>query len=262
MLSAAIRCAVHGSTVLLLTTLAPGCRSDREAAVSASPSEETTALQIPTGHFAGTVTETMDAGTYTYVKLEKNGELVWAAGPQTAVAVGDELAVELAMPMPDFESPTIGRKFDTLYFVTAFGDPNGVPADPHAGIPGFGAGRRGEGTGDPAAGRPAVDPVEKPTGGYRIADVWARRKELAGGNVAVRGKVVKYNANILGVNWVHIQDGSGDAMAGTHDLTVTTSDKVALGDIVTVRGRLATDQDFGAGYTYELLIEKAKVTSE
>lgn len=35
---------------------------------------------------------------------------------------------------------------------------------------------------------------------------------------------------------------------------------MAVGDIVTVTGTVAIDRDFGAGYTYALMLEDATVT--
>ena len=64
----------------------------------------------------------------------------------------------------------------------------------------------------------------------------------------------------MGRNWIHIQDGSGSE--GSNDLTVTTEDMAKIGDLVVIRGTLKTDQDFGHGYSYDLLIEQAKVDIE
>jgi hypothetical protein len=75
----------------------------------------------------------------------------------------------------------------------------------------------------------------------------------------VRGKVVKVSPNIMKVNFVHIQDGSGDAKAGTHNLVVTTDDLPKVGDIVTVTGKVAANKDFGYGYKYEVILEEAKI---
>jgi len=76
----------------------------------------------------------------------------------------------------------------------------------------------------------------------------------------VRGQVVKFTPNIMGTNWVHIQDGTGSG--ATADLTVTTSAVVATGDLVVVEGSLTVNKDFGAGYKYDAIIEGAKVTKE
>jgi hypothetical protein len=68
---------------------------------------------------------------------------------------------------------------------------------------------------------------------------------------------VKYNAGIMGKNWIHLRDGSGVATDNTNDVLVTTTTQAKLGDIVTVTGVVRTDKDFGSGYSYKVLIEEA-----
>ncbi|MGB8144543.1 MAG: hypothetical protein WCF05_05120 [Chromatiaceae bacterium] len=93
-----------------------------------------------------------------------------------------------------------------------------------------------------------------------IADIYKEKAELAGKPVKLQGKVVKVNNNIMNRNFLHLQDGSGDPAAGTNDLTITSGDTAAMGDTVTVTGTLAVDLDFGSGYKYPLLLEKATIT--
>lgn len=90
-----------------------------------------------------------------------------------------------------------------------------------------------------------------------VAEVMTRSDELRDQTVLVRGKVVKYNAQILGRNWVHLRDGTGSALDNTNDLLVTTADEAGIGDVVTAKGVVRTDMDFGAGYAYKVLIEEA-----
>ena len=80
--------------------------------------------------------------------------------------------------------------------------------------------------------------------------------------VLVRGKVVKYNAGIMGKNWVHLRDGSGSAADNTNDVLVTTANQAKVGDVVTVKGIVHTNKDFGAGYAYKVLIEEATLQSQ
>ena len=75
--------------------------------------------------------------------------------------------------------------------------------------------------------------------------------------VRVRGKIVKYNAGIMGKNWIHLRDGSGVAADDSHDVLVTTTARAKLGDVVTVVGVVHTNQDLGSGYFYKVLIEEA-----
>lgn len=103
--------------------------------------------------------------------------------------------------------------------------------------------------------------VEKAAGenACNVQEIFSKSKELAGKNVQVRGKVVKYNPGIMGKNWIHIQDGSGDPMQNTHDLVATSAEEAVVGEVVIVQGRLAANKDFGAGYTYVAIIEEAKI---
>lgn len=93
-----------------------------------------------------------------------------------------------------------------------------------------------------------------------IADLYKEKVELAGKPVKLQGKVVKVNNNIMNRNFLHLQDGSGDPALGTNDVTITSDDTAAMGDTVTVTGTLVVDLDFGAGYKYPLLVEKASIT--
>ena len=93
-----------------------------------------------------------------------------------------------------------------------------------------------------------------------VGDVYAGQDSLGGKEVAVRGKVVKFSAQIMGKNWVHVQDGTGQA--GSNDLTVTTADNAKVGDTVLVTGKITLKKDFGMGYKYDLIIEDGKVKVE
>jgi len=90
-------------------------------------------------------------------------------------------------------------------------------------------------------------------GCIKISDLFADMKSNNEKEIKVTGKVVKFNAEIMGKNWVHIQDGT--EFEGKYDLTITTSEIVNVGDIVTIKGTIALDRDFGYGYKYDILLE-------
>jgi hypothetical protein len=92
-----------------------------------------------------------------------------------------------------------------------------------------------------------------------VAEVFAQRTALKEKPVTIRGKVVKYNEGIMGRNWIHIRDGSGTA-GKDNDLTVTTTEKASVGDVVLVTGTVRVEKDFGAGYSYPVIIEDAKLS--
>ena len=83
-----------------------------------------------------------------------------------------------------------------------------------------------------------IDPMAAPSGGMTIADLWSRRQSLAGKSVTVHGRVVKFNAGILGRNWIHLQDGTGKPADNSNDITVTAPEGVVVkvGDTITATG--------------------------
>ncbi|MBI5107718.1 MAG: hypothetical protein HZA62_03145 [Rhodocyclales bacterium] len=93
-----------------------------------------------------------------------------------------------------------------------------------------------------------------------VAALNQNKAGLAGKTVSAQGKVVKVNNGIMGRNFVHVQDGSGDAAKGTNNLIVTSKQTANVGDQVTVSGVVVVNRDFGAGYSYPLLIEEASIT--
>jgi hypothetical protein len=109
----------------------------------------------------------------------------------------------------------------------------------------------------PAKTAPDLTGIKRAENGQTVEEVITGKTKFAGKSVAIRARVVKYNAQILGKNWLHIRDGSGGP--GTNDLTITTSATVKVGDLVLVTGKLGTDRDFGSGYKYPLIIEDATV---
>lgn len=221
---------------------------------------------VPVAGVTGRVVETMDAATYTYVLVDDGTRQVWAAGPKTAVAVGDRVALPPGMVMRNFASKSLGRTFDEIYFVGALRVVKGEAAQPldaplraHGGAEAPAGAAAGAPHGA-AAAPPAVDlaGIAKAEGGQTVAEILAGKAENAGKPVAVRARVVKFTPAVMGRNWLHVQDGSGAA----GDLTVTTSASAKVGDTVLVRGTLATDRDFGSGYRYDVIVEDAAVTVE
>jgi len=70
---------------------------------------------------------------------------------------------------------------------------------------------------------------------------------------------MKVSSGIMNRNWIHLQDGSGSHQTGDNDLVVTADAIPSVGDIVTVKGIMLKDKDFGSGYKYNVMVEKAEV---
>lgn len=91
-----------------------------------------------------------------------------------------------------------------------------------------------------------------------VAAVNQNKAALAGKTIRVKGKVVKVNNDIMDRNFVHVQDGTGDA--DNNNLIVTSKQTAKIGDQVTISGVVVVNRDFGSGYSYPLLIEDASIT--
>lgn len=243
---------------LTAVSLAAGCKKEEAPKTVAQPQPAVgQSAQPAAGGKSGSVVETMNSGGYTYVLVDTGAEKVWAAAPEFAVKVGDPVAIPEGMPMTNYHSKTLNRDFDLVYFVDGImvGDQMAAP----------GAAKMPEGHPPMTAQSAAQNGVDlsgikKVEGGQTVSDVFADKAKLAGKDVKVRGKVVKFSPAIMGKNWIHLQDGTG--AAGTNDLTITTSETANVGDTVVVAGKLTTDKDFGYGYKYDVILEDAKITVE
>jgi len=207
---------------------------------------------------SGTVVETMNTGGYTYVCLEKAGKKTWVAVPEMKVTVGAKMSFQPGQVMPNFQSKSLNRTFDSIVFSGGVAQSGSMPT----GHPDLSASpQSASGSKSQVGTKDKTIKVEKAQGpnGYTVAEVYAKRAELDKKTVSVRGKVVKVSQGIMGKNWIHLQDGSGDQKKGTHNLVATTLELPSVGDIVTVSGTFAKDRDFGAGYLYQAIIEDAKV---
>lgn len=206
----------------------------------------------------GEVLEVREAPPYTYLRLKTEAGETWAAVTAVPVKKGAQVTVVNTLVMQDFESKALKRKFDKVVFGT-LGDPNApaaaaapTQASPH------GAGGMMPA---PKAGVATVGKVAKASGSdaRTVEEVIAGKTGLKDKSVSVRAQVVRVNNGIMGKNWIHVQDGSGKAAAGTHDILVTSKDTVAVGDIVTVKGTVRTEVKIGQGYDYAVLIEDASI---
>ena len=215
------------------------------------------ATPVPEGMIRGTVLETMDAAGYTYMLLDTAAGQRWVATQQTPVAVGDVVQTIQGMAMQQFTSESLNRTFEVIYFSGALQNLSATTLP--AGHPATAMPPDHPTTTAAPVADSAVVAVEE---GKDIAWVYANKDSLAGQPVSLRGKVVKFNANILDTNWLHIQDGSGSAADASNDLTVTSAAKAAVGDTVIVTGNVVLDKDFGAGYSYPVIVEDASLAVE
>ncbi len=244
---------------LILALLAmPGSESALAAPPKASgvPAPLKPGATAPTEEsgLSGKVVETMNAGGYTYVRLEKGGKKTWVAVPEMKVSVGQKVALQPGQAMENFTSKTLGRTFDVIIF-------SGGPLSAQSGAHGS-AGTAKAPVSKAAASSPGknvkVDKA-KGTDAYTVGEIYEKGAALNKKTAVVRAQVVKVSAGIMGKNWIHLQDGTGDSGEGTHNLVATSQDLPAVGDVVTMKGTVYKDKDFGSGYKYSVIMEEAGI---
>jgi hypothetical protein len=160
--------------------------------------------------------------------------------------------------MKNFNSKELKRTFETIYFVQGLSkSPVAAPATA-GGMGGAMGGAMASGhTGKPSDAMKEGISVTPAENGLSIAKLFADRANFGGKTIKMKGQVVKVNEEVMGKNWIHIQDGTKDGE--NFDLTITTLDKVKVDDVVTFEGTITLKKDFGAGYFYEVIMEDAKL---
>lgn len=166
--------------------------------------------------------------------LVAQGQLrAWVQVPDVEATVGSYVLLGRGNPRYQVEIPELGRSVDLVIDI------------PHIALV------------DARVAHKVVS-SGKPQDAVPIGTVYAELGVRAGSVVVVHGTVVKATSAV-GWNWVHLQDGTGDPGAGSHDLTVQTQDKVARGQQVVFEGTLRQDVSLGFGYHYEALVENARL---
>jgi hypothetical protein len=196
------------------------------------------------------VVEVIQGNSYTYIKAKENMAEKWMAVSKQDVQTGTVYYYDEALPMNNFHSKEIDRTFDEIFFVnsistTPLAQPQMKPLEGHMGKVDI--------------QQNSAITLEKQAGEITVAQVFANRSEYSAKEIEMRGVVVKINEQVMGKNWIHIQDGTSDN--GNFDLTITSADLPNLNDEITVKGKIILNKDFGYGYTYEVIMEDAKVVS-
>ena len=249
--------------LFLLFALAFPAVAQQACAAAEQPSGATSKPAPKEVPLSGKVVETMDGGGYTYLLLKNAAEKVWVAIPLMKISVGQELTLLPGFEMKNFTSKGLNRKFERVVFSAGPANQGvklsqsaiemahkGVPPNPKA------PDSRHASTGIPVG----IQRIVKAKGpnSYTIAQLYAKKMKLEKKPVVVRGRVVKVSTGILKRNWIHIEDGSGTEARKNNNLVVTSKELPKTGDVVTARGILYNNLDFGSGYRYTLLVEGAR----
>ena len=189
------------------------------------------------------VKEMIDGGGYVYLNVDEDGNNYWMAIATMPIEVGNTYYYNGGMVMKDFVSKHLNKTFEFITFAEGVRatEEKQVVADTHM-------------HGNQMVEQVAITAkIEKAKGGISLEELFKGKSSFDKKTIIVKGKVVKVNNGIMDKNWVHIEDGT--QFNKERDLTITTTEEVKEGDIVTFKGAIVLNKDFGAGYVYDIVLE-------
>lgn len=197
------------------------------------------------------VEKILQTTSYTYLFVKEGESKQWLAIPKMNAQIGDTYYHSGGMKMTNFESKELGRTFNEVYFLEGVSKNSTGTKKSLGDVASHNKKRE---TKNIEKSSNIIEPAEN---GITIAALYAGKTSYNGKTVKIRGQVNKFNAAIMGKNWIHIQDGSEHE--GNYDLTITTASEFKIGDIATFEGKVSLDKDYGFGYQYDIIIEDAVV---
>lgn len=200
------------------------------------------------------VGDILETSAYTYLFVNEKSQQYWIAVTKTQAEIGKTYYFSEAMEMKDFHSKELDRTFDVVFFVGNLSN-QPIPARPTAASPSMTMPSAQSSKTPPMKQDVKIEPID---GSIPLVDLFEKSDSFAGKTIKVVGKVTKFNASIMGRNWVHIQDGTGNDEF--FDLTITTQDEVNVGDVVIFEGVITLKKDLGSGYFFQILMEEAKAS--
>lgn len=186
---------------------------------------------------------------YTYLLVKGKGPEYWIAVSSTEIQVGESITYQGGMWMENFHSKELDRTFEKVLFLDGFGGNEMPPSNTDAML--------GTSTGSDIKTDRLETRIEHEEGIVSIEELYANPTDYEGKTIRIRGEVAKFNPSIMERNWIHIQDGT--EFEGKYDLTVTSMEGFVVGQVLTLEGILALNRDFGYGYSYEILLEEARL---
>jgi hypothetical protein len=247
--------------IIALCFIAAACGSKKEQAPALQESPQKSAAPAPTA-YSGTVLSTKDASNYTYLEIQGAEGVFWAAVPRTTVKQGDKVELQNGAVMNNFEAKVLGRKFDTIVFAGGV-VVNGKQTEEAANMPpapAMGSKEKQQEMPVDAGSHMKADTaadasgVKRAAGGVTIAEILAKPAAYKDKKIVLQAKVTKFLPEIMKKNWLHLKDAS----VKDTDIVATSAQQFKVGDVVLLEGTVKTDQDFGFGYKYAVLVEEVK----
>lgn len=193
------------------------------------------------------VNEVLQATKYVYLNVSEGDSKFWIATRKQEVKKGETYFYRGGLLKTNFESKEYNKVFDTIYLIS-----NLVSQDHSQHTDNLNTSGNKS---NPIAQKEDIpthtDKIVEHKGSLKIAELIKDPKKYEGHTIQLSGTCVKVNPGIMDRNWIHLQDGSKD----DYDLVITSNTFVPEGSAITIRATVVLNKDFGAGYTYDLILE-------
>lgn len=192
-----------------------------------------------------TVVEILPTTKYVYLNVKENDEQYWIATRKQDINIGETYFYKGGLLKTNFESKEHNKLFDKIYLVTSLVQAN----HSHNEI------EQNPKEKTDVNSTESSKKIIQQEGSIKISDLVENYKKYEGKTVQISGKCVKINPNIMGINWIHIKDGTKD----DYDLVITSNTFVKEGSMITMKATVTLNKDFGAGYKYDLILENGVI---
>ena len=198
------------------------------------------------------VQEVLPTARYVYLRVKEGEEEFWIATRKVEINKGEVYYYRGGLLKTNFESKEYNRIFKEIYLISKL-----VSEDHSKHINAY-TQSDGIAKTEKVAKEDIPTHTEKTVvhkGTIKISELVSDPNKYEGHTVQLSGKCVKVNPNIMGRNWIHLQDGSKDDF----DMVITSNTFVPEGKDVTIKAVVSLNRDFGAGYKYDLILENGTV---
>ncbi len=209
--------------------------------VNPSPATESMDAGDPNIWHDAEIREVLQANRYSYLEVVENGNPFWLATSKGDFSPNQKLRYRGGLLKTNFKSEEHDRVFERLYLVSQLQV----------------QGPTGNATEATVTPRPnPAKPLDTANlkGITSIKEIIQNPTKFKDQIVKILGTVTKVNPNILNRNWIHVKDTTADQ----YDFVLTSASIIPEGHQVIFEGVIRLDVDFGAGYSYDIIMEDAK----
>lgn len=191
------------------------------------------------------VTDSLSTSRYVYLKVKEGSKNYWISTWKMPFKKGDVFYYKGGILKLNFYSKEHNTYFDTLYLISKISK-----------VPVFTKTSAIDKVKTQDNSNSATINNKTKEGAIALSQLFASPEEFKGKVIKIGGKCTKVNINIMGKNWVHIQEK--DKNGKLFNLVVTTQDPAKVGENCYFEGKIDTKLDLGAGYFFDVIMQEGK----